>query len=215
MSEYFKIKDVCRHGLLKHLEKACTKLPGLDNPDILDIGCGSGVPTLWFAEKFSGNITAIDSDPEAIDYLRQKIQERYLQNHVRAVCLSIDDLNFKTDSYDMILAEGFLNIVGFETGFKNIHKLLKKDGYLVVHDEYKDHERKLEFIRSNKCTTIDTLLLDETIWWNDYYKQLENEINKINNLEIKERFESDMAEINYYKMNPSLFKSIYYIIMKN
>jgi cyclopropane fatty-acyl-phospholipid synthase-like methyltransferase len=214
MNEYYKIKDICRQGLIKYLENACIKLPRLNNPNILDIGCGSGVPTLWLAENFEGNITAIDSDPKAINYLRQKINDRNLQNRIRTVCNSFDEFYSETDRYDMIMAEGFLNIVGFEIGFKKINELLNETGYLVIHDEYKDHNKKLEFINENNCTIINTLFLDENIWWNDYYKQLENEINKISTLEIEKIFKSDIEEIKFYKSNPSIFNSIYYIIMK-
>jgi cyclopropane fatty-acyl-phospholipid synthase-like methyltransferase len=215
MNEYFIIKDICRQGLIKYLENACTGLPGLNSPDILDIGCGSGVPTLWFAENFSGYITAIDSDPEAIYFLQGKINERNLQNRIKTICSSFDEFYCESDRYDLILAEGFLNIVGFETGFKKIDKLLKQNGYLVIHDEYKDHQKKLEFIGENNCTVINSLILDEKIWWNDYYKQLENEINNVSSLELKKIFKSDIEEIKYYKIDPSLFKSIYYIIRKN
>ena len=215
MNEYYKIKDKCRQGLIKYLENACIKLPRLKNHNILDIGCGSGVPTIWLSENFSGNITAIDSNPNAINYLKQKIENKKLQNSIRTICSTFEEFITETDHYDMILAEGFLNIVGFETGFKQINKLLKEKGYFVIHDEYKDHNWKLEFIKENNCTLFNTLFLDENIWWDDYYKPLESEISKIKTLEIEKIFKSDIEEINYYKSNPSLFKSIYYIIMKN
>ncbi|NTW25778.1 MAG: class I SAM-dependent methyltransferase, partial [Lentimicrobium sp.] len=82
MNEYYKIKDVCRQGLIKHLEKACVRLPELNNCNILDIGCGSGVPTLWLSGNFPGNITALDADSKAIEYLRKKIKERNLENRI-------------------------------------------------------------------------------------------------------------------------------------
>lgn len=214
MNEYFKIKDTCRQGLIKYLKNACIKLPRIHNANILDIGCGSGVPTLWLAENFSGNVTGIDSDPKAINYLRQKINERNLQNRISTVCSTFDEFKSDPDRYDIILAEGFLNIVGFENGFKKITDLLKEKRYLVIHDEYKDHNKKLEFIKNNNCTIIKTLFLDEKIWWNEYYKRLENEISKISTLDAKEIFKTDIEEIKYYKINPSLFISIYYIIMK-
>ena len=215
MNEYFKIKDNCRRGLIKYLESACIKLPRSDNLNILDIGCGTGVPTIWLVENFSGNITAIDKDKESINYLQQKIIEKDLQNRIKTLCTSFSKFKSESDFYDIILAEGFLNIVGFESGFKRIKGIIKKKGYLVIHDEYKDHNKKLEFINENKCTLIDTLYLDENVWWDDYYRQLEIEIGKISFPKLNELFKRDIEEIKYYKTSPSLFRSIYYIIMKN
>lgn len=214
MSEYYKIKDNCRRCLIKHLECACIKVPRLSNCNILDIGCGSGVPTLWLSENFSGIITAMDSDSKAIDYFQQKINERNLQHRIKTICKTFDEFICENGIYNIVLAEGFLNVVGFKFGFLRINDFLAKHGIIVIHDEYKDHHSKLEFIVKNNYTIIDTLLLNENIWWNDYYKQLEFEINKINDSETKQLFISDLEEIKLYKTEPSLFQSIYYIVMK-
>jgi len=56
--------------------------------------------------------------------------------------------------------------------------------------------------------------LDEKIWWNNYYMQLEIKITSIENNQTKELFKSDIKEINSYKMDSTPFKSIYYIVNK-
>jgi methylase of polypeptide subunit release factors len=57
---YFNIRDGSRMQLVKYLGQILNDPPEFYNPRILDIGCGSGVPTLWLAEKYTGTITAID-----------------------------------------------------------------------------------------------------------------------------------------------------------
>ncbi|MBU7032610.1 MAG: class I SAM-dependent methyltransferase, partial [Theionarchaea archaeon] len=42
-------------------------LPALDNPHILDIGCGTGEPTLELARLSEGIITAVDINQRALD----------------------------------------------------------------------------------------------------------------------------------------------------
>lgn len=214
MNEYYKIKDGCRQGLIKYLAQACEKLPRLNNCNILDIGCGSGVPTFWLSENFSGNITALDADSKAIEYFQEKINERNLQNRIKTICGNFDEFKCETGCFDIILAEGFLNVVGFEAGFLRIKDFLCNNGILVIHDEYKDNCRKIEFINKNNFTIIDTLILNEDVWWNDYYKRLESEINRISDIEIKKMFKNDIEEIKIYKKNPALFQSIYYIAKK-
>jgi SAM-dependent methyltransferase len=213
-SEYFAIKDNCRSGLLKYLGKAVSVIPELIDPVILDIGCGTGVPTLWLGEKYSGLITAIDTDTLALEWLQRKAIKKNLEGRLTTLNTSFFDFKTNPNTFDIILAEGFLNVVGFEKGFGDIISLVKRNGYLIIHDEFRDHDKKLEFIRNNGCSLLDSIYVDEKIWWNDYYRKLETEISRQGNTDMLMFFESDIKEIEYYKTDPSPFKSIYYIIRK-
>jgi len=214
MSDYYLIKDKCREGLIRHLENACRDIPRTGSYRILDIGCGTGVPTFWLADNFSGIITAIDTDENSLGFLRGKINDKHLQHKVKALHISFFDFISEPCCFDIILAEGFLNTVDFETGLTRAVEILRTGGYFIIHDEYRDHEKKSEFIQKNNCQIIETLYLDETIWWNDYYRQLESGINHAKNAGIRDLFKSDMNEIESYKTDPSLFRSMYYILRK-
>ena len=213
--EYFNIKDNCRKGLLKYFLKAISVIPVIDKPLILDVGCGSGVPTLALAEKFNGNITAVDNDTKLINRLEEKVNELNLSDRISIVNSSFLDIEFDENLFDIIVAEGFLNIIGFEKGFLEIIKLLKTNGYFVIHDEYRNHTHKIEFIESNNCKVLDSFRLDEHIWWNDYFKCLEKEISSQGNKEFLELFKTDLHEIELYKQDPSQFNSAYYVIERN
>jgi len=113
------MKDKCGVGLLKHLAEAVSLLPKINNPKILDIGCGTGVPTLWLTENYGGIITAIDTDKHALEWLQMKSADKKLENYVNPLNISFFGLKTESDYFDIILAEGFLNIIGFEW-FKGI-----------------------------------------------------------------------------------------------
>ena len=213
--EYFEIKDNCRKGLLKYLTKAISIIPIIENPRILDVGCGSGVPTLMIAEKLNGKITAVDTDAKSIDILREKVKGLNLSNRVTLSNSSFLDIKVKNNQYDLILAEGLLNVVGFQKGFLRIIKLLKRKGFIIIHDEFQNQNEKIEFIENNDCKILDSFVLDEQIWWNDYFKCLEKEISSILNEEFLKLFKSDLQEIIMFKKNPFRYKSTYYIIEKS
>ena len=212
--EYFAIKDNCIKGLLKYLTKAISIIPIIENPRILDVGCGSGVPTLMIAEKFNGKITAVDSDTKSIDIFREKVKELNLSNRVALFNSSMFDIKVKHNQYDLILAEGLLNVVGFQKGFLRLIKLLKRKGFIIIHDEFQNQNEKIEFIKNNGCKILNSFVLDEQIWWNDYFKCLEKEISSNSNKEFLKLFKSDLQEIKLFKKNPSQYISVYYIIEK-
>ncbi len=196
------------------MERAFAYVPKTEKMKILDIGCGTGVPTIWLSENYGGIITAIDTDGNALEYLHAKIIDKKLENQITTCNISFFDLKTEPHSFDIILAEGFLNIVGFKEGFVGVMALLKEGGYFVIHDEYKDHEMKCDFIRDNDCALAGTLFLDESVWWNDYYRQLKTEIGSNNAKQIKELFKAELNEIAFYRKDPSQFRSIYYVVRK-
>ena len=55
-----EIKDSYRNKLTKYLIQAISILPPSYKPQILDIGCGSGVPTLTLLQYFDCTIYAVD-----------------------------------------------------------------------------------------------------------------------------------------------------------
>ena len=214
LKEYYQIKDKCRAGLLKYMAEALSLLPKNSNPEVLDIGCGTGVPTIWFTENYGGIVTAIDAEKSALDWLNEKVIDKKLENKITTINISFFDLKAELFYFDIILAEGFLNIIGFEPGFVRLVEMLKRGGYFVIHDEYKDHEKKCDFIRKNHCDLVGTVFLDKSVWWNDYYKQLEEGIESLDVIQKKDLFKAELNEIELYKKDPSSFRSIYYVVRR-
>jgi len=97
----------------------------------------------------------------------------------------------------MVLAEGFLNVIGFDKGFVEVVRMIKRGGYFLIHDEYKDHGMKCDFIRKNNCELAGTVFLDEGVWWNHYYSHLEGAINSGEIKQRAELFKTDLNEIEY------------------
>jgi len=213
-TNYLDIRDKCRKGLLKYLGKALSIIPLIENSQILDAGCGTGVPTIFIAEKMEGNIMAVDSDAESIAILKAKLRKYKLYNKVSVNNCSLFDLYAEDYQFDLILAEGILNVVGFRKGFLKIAGLLKNGGYMIIHDELEDRVNKMDIIGKHGCKILESFVLDEGIWWNEYYKCLEREIYSGSNKALTDFFKSDLSEIEQFRKDPSGFNSIYYIIEK-
>ena len=216
----FKIdKDIFRKKFIKYTRKAFQVLPELDNPRILDIGCGTGAPTMELAQLCSGHILAVDIDQPSLDILSQKIEEAGLQNRVRAVKCSLFELDFPDEAFDIIWAEGSIHIIGFERGLTEWRQFLNPKGFLVVHDESENIvEKRAQILRSG-YDLIEHFVLPGDMWWKEYFDPLEKHIN-----EIRREYSTDPAvlsvcdteqrEIDMVKKNPRQYGSAFFVMQK-
>lgn len=118
-------------------------LPELDKPHILDVGCGSGVPTLELARLSNGQIIGLDVEQSPLDKLARKIEEAGLSDRVTTLKCSMFELDFPDESFDIVWAEGSMSRIGFEKGLKEWRRFQKPIGFLVVRDEITDITKKL------------------------------------------------------------------------
>lgn len=211
----FEIKDNCRQHLTKYLIQAISILPNKNNSLILDVGCGTGVPTLALSSEFENVIFAVDNNEANYKCLKEKIETLNLSNRIIPIQKSVFEMDFTENIFDIVIAEGLLNVIGFETGLSIVDKYVKENGYFIIHDEYKNHEEKLKLIQKHNYMVINSFVLDENIWWNEYYKHIEYQLLKIDRNVVVTIFSNELNEIELYKKQSDLFRSIYYILKKN
>ncbi|MDR2010880.1 MAG: class I SAM-dependent methyltransferase [Bacteroidales bacterium] len=99
---------------------------------IADLGCGTGGQTITLAQHTPGQITGLDLFPGFIHKLNQNIEHLNLQNRIKTIVGSMDDLPFHNDELDLIWSEGAIANIGFEKGLNYWKNFLKKDGYIAV-----------------------------------------------------------------------------------
>jgi len=111
-------KDRIRKHLLKYTRKAFRMLPKLDKHHILDVGCGSGIPTMELARLSNGQIIGLDINQPLLDRLTRKIEKAGLSDRAKTLKCSMFDMDFLDESFDIIWAEGSISVIGFERGLK-------------------------------------------------------------------------------------------------
>ena len=212
-------KDHFREHFNKYTRKAFQMLPKLEKPRILDIGCGSGVPTIELANLSDGEIIGIDVNQSLLDKLNNKIEKEGFSNRVKTMKCSLFEIDFPDESFDIIWAEGSISIIGFEKGLKEWSRLLKTNGFLVVHDEIKNISNKLKKIPNCGYKLINYFSLPEDAWWIEYYSPLEKRIQElsikyIEHPEILRALDKKKEEIERVKKNPRNYGSIFFIMQK-
>ena len=211
--------DHFRKVLSKYTIEAFRKLPKLDKPRILDIGCGSGVPTMELAKLSDGEIIGIDIDQDSLDRLNEKIEEEGLSNRVKAIKCSLLDIKFPDKSFDIIWAEGSITALGVEKSLRGWNRLIKPKGFLVVHDEIKHFFEKRDQVDSCGYKFVEHFPLPVSAWWEEYYRPLEIRVK-----ELSKKYKNDPAalealnihqtEIDIVKASPKSFQSVFCIMQK-
>ena len=213
-------KDRIRKRLLKYTRKAFRMLPQLDKPRILDVGCGSGIPTMELARLSQGEVIGIDIDQPALDKLTSKIREVGLTDRVQAINCSILEMDFPDESFDIIWSEGSIFVIGFERGLREWKRFLKPNGFLVAHDEKGNIEEKLEQISSCGYELLGHFTMSEDMWWTEYFAPLEKLIGEArkkypDDPKVFEEANSAQWEIDMFKKNPERNSSVFFIMRKN
>lgn len=212
-------KDLYREGINKYTRKAFQMLPKMDKPRILDIGCGSGVPTMELARLSNGQIIALDINQPFLDKLNKKIKEAGISNRIKTINCSMLEMDFPDESFDIIWAEGSVSVIGFEKGLQDWRRFLKPNGFLVVHDEIKNIKNKLRQIPDYGYKLSGYFLLPENAWWSEYYAPLEKRINELrvkysDNPRALMALDKEQREIDMCKKNPELHGSVFFIMQK-
>ena len=214
-----KQEERIRKRFLKYTRKAFRMLPKLDNPRILDVGCGSGIPTMELARLSNGEIIGLDIDQSALDTLAEKIIQADLSDRVKTMRRSVINMEFPAESFDIIWSEGSIFPVGFEKGLQEWKRFLKPGGYMAVHDQKGNVTEKLKQISGCGYELLGHFVLSIDIWRVEYFAPLERLVRETrdkygDNPDILEALNDAQREIDMFNQNPELNDSVFFIMKK-
>ncbi len=135
---------------------------------IADIGCGTGGQTMVLGQNSPGIITGIDLFPDFIKLFNRNAVRLDLQNRVKGIVGSMDDLPFRDEELDLIWCEGAIYNIGFERGLKEWRRFLKKGGFIAVSEATWFTEERPDEINE---------------FWNDAYPGIDTIPNKVSQLQ--------------------------------
>ncbi|MCD8061722.1 MAG: class I SAM-dependent methyltransferase [Akkermansiaceae bacterium] len=161
-----------------------------DKSLIADIGCGTGGQTMVLAQHAPGSITGIDLFPGFIGRFNSNAGKLNLQDRVKGIVGSMDNLPFRDEELDLIWSEGAIYNIGFERGLREWRSLLKTGGYIAVsesswftekrpaeiHDfwmsvypEIDTIPNKMAQIQKAGYIPVASFILPETCWTDHYH----------------------------------------------
>jgi SAM-dependent methyltransferase len=227
-------------GRSQYTRRAFGMLPVLDAPRILDVGCGSGGPTLELARLSGGQVIGLDVHEPSLDTFARRMEEAGLSDRVQAVNCSMSDMGFRDESFDVIWAEGAIFVIGFQRGLEAWRRFIRPGGFLVVHemvwlrsdpppeiyDCWKGRypgirtvAENLEQIPACGYGLVGHFALPEDAWWAEYYGPLEARVR-----ELREKYVGDsralavldreQREIDLFKQYQRWYGSAFFVMQK-
>jgi ubiquinone/menaquinone biosynthesis C-methylase UbiE len=189
--EYFSLMERQGPGSADITIKALGFIDGLTHQSkIADLGCGTGGQTITLAQHVPGNITGLDLFPVFIDLFTTNAAKHQLQNRVKGVVGSMDNLPFQEEELDLIWSEGAIYNIGFERGLNEWRKFLKKGGYVAVSEaswftneqpeeidrfwmeaypEMDTIPNKVAVMQNAGYISVATFVLPERCWMEEFY----------------------------------------------
>lgn len=163
--EYFSSIERQGPGSPEMTIKALSFIDNLTSESkIADIGCGTGGQTMVMAQHAPGHITGIDLFSAFIDLFIRNAGKLNLEERVKGVVGSMDNLPFQTDELDLIWSEGAIYNIGFERGLNEWRKFLKTNGYIAV--------TEASWFTTERPAEIEA-------FWKDAYSEIDTIPNKV------------------------------------
>lgn len=129
------------------------------NKRVLDMGCGSGILSIFASLKKAASILAIDYDILSVENTEQNLQLNKINN---VEVLNSSDLKGVKSDFDIILSNIITSVnINF---WADYYSLLKKEGILVVSGILSDHLTQVENLaQSLKFKKVSNLNEEEWI----------------------------------------------------
>ena len=221
--------------------KAYRMLTGLpENPDILDIGCGTGAQTLVLAGLSGGVVDAVDIYPPFLKDLERKAKESGFFGRILPHPASMSSLPVPPGSYDLIWSEGAVYQMGFREGLSYWSRFVRDGGYIVVTEiswltgapssearsfweqEYpgmKTVPENIEIIGSLGLYLVGTFVLPESAWWETFYTPLGARVEQMrkeyhDDPDVLAMLDDVDTEIAMYRNHSSDYGYVFYLVQK-
>jgi len=241
MQVFFDVhRDLPRQGpgSRQSTERAYAYISGrLDEPDVLDVGCGPGAQTICLAELSRGRITAVDNHAPFLERLRQSAAAAKLEGRITPLLADMRRLPFGKESFDLIWAEGSIYIVGVERGLVRWHPLLREHGLIAFTEvswlqanrpqELEAFWREaypgiasipenLERIENGGYTVIAHFTLPAGDWWNEYYAPIEGKLSALrkkyaDDPEARQVLKMEEDEMDLHRRYSPWYSYVFYI----
>src|SRR5581483_45344 len=206
---------------------------------VLDVGCGPGAQTIELARAFGGRIVAVDLHAPYLAELRRRAIAANAASRVQPLRATMGGLPFAEASFDVIWSEGAIYIIGVERALADWRPLLRARGHLVfshlcwLADDpppapaafWATHYPAMRSVRHHldaaaECgyDAIDTFVLPDRAWWDEYYGPLERRLSSVRATrtgeEDRRAIEATQEQIDLYRTYAASYGYVFFVLRR-
>ncbi len=211
-----------------------------ERPRILDIGCGPGAQTIDLARATGGEIVAVDIRQRFLDELTERARAAGVLPQITTVNVSMFDMDFRAESFDLIWSEGAIYITGFAAGLGAWRRFLKPGGWMAVSElswlvpdppaeaaqfwarnypGMRSIERNCQIVAETGYVDADGFVLPVQDWWDNYYGPGQTRVAKLRTKyagdpEVLAILEDHQREYDLFRMHCDAYGYIFYVMRK-
>ena len=182
------------------VKKRLGKISKKDN--ILDLGCGNGAQTFYFAKKnIEGELYSIDISKESISYLKNKI----LRKNFFPLCMDMNNISIKKTNFFNIINSCYSFYYARNTKklFSKCYSLLRENGKLIITTPMPPH---FVIDLAKKVHPISKKITNSLIIYKKVIKEMKYKKMKVRIF----YFNSNMRVKNYYDLFKFYENSTFY-----
>lgn len=159
------------------------------DPDIVDLGCGSGAQTLDLAEFTGGTVVAVDNHAPFLAILTERAATRGCAARIRPLLADMSNPGLPERCADLVWSEGALYNLGLEPALALCRRLLRPAGHLAftdavwrtddvpatVREAFADYPTMgtvpdvLALLAARGFRVVGHFTLPDEAWWDDFY----------------------------------------------
>lgn len=209
-------------------------------PRILDVGCGPGAQTIDLARATGGRVVAVDIRQRFLDELNDRAREAGVLARITAINVSMFEMDFEPESFDLIWSEGAIYIAGFAEGLGGWRRFLKPGGWIAVSElswlipdppaeaahfwarnypGMKSIERNCQVIAEAGYIDADGFVLPVQDWWDNYYGPVHARVQKLRakyagDSEVLAILEDHQREYDLFRVHSDAYGYVFYVMRK-
>ena len=129
------LEDTLHPGGLKLTQRLAEVTLIKPGSKVLEIGCGKGISSLFFAQHYVCSVTGIDISPIQIASAREKAESEKLAQRTTFIAADCQILPFCANSFDVALSECSISLVPDKNQvLDEVRRVLKPGGRFTITD---------------------------------------------------------------------------------